>query len=115
MNRALLAAADIEKRDPRANIEVIDLRSLAPIDWETIFTSVRKTSRLLVVHEDTLTHGFGAEIAARAAAELFTDLDAPIGRLAALDTWVGYNPGLESEILPQVSDLIREAERLLRY
>jgi 2-oxoisovalerate dehydrogenase E1 component len=115
VNRALVAAADIEKRDPLASIEVIDLRSLAPIDWETIFASVRKTSRLLVVHEDTLTHGFGAEIAARAAGELFADLDAPVGRLAALDTWVGYNPGLEAEILPQVPDLIREAERLLRY
>ncbi|MEP7366360.1 MAG: dehydrogenase E1 component subunit alpha/beta [Acidobacteriota bacterium] len=115
VNRALVASADIEKRDPHASIEVIDLRSLAPIDWETIYTSVRKTSRLLVVHEDTLTHGFGAEIAARAAGDLFSDLDAPVGRLAALDTWVGYNPGLEAEILPQVSDLIREAERLLRY
>ena len=115
VHRALTAAAAIEKRDPHANIEVIDLRSLAPIDWETIYTSVRKTSRLLVVHEDMLTHGFGAEIAARAADELFSDLDAPVGRLAALDTWVGYNPGLEAEILPQVSDLIREAERLLRY
>ena len=115
VNRALVAAADIEKRDPHANIEVIDLRSLAPVDWEAIYSSVRKTSRLLVVHEDTLTHGFGAEIAARAAGELFSDLDAPVGRLAALDTWVGYNPGLEAEILPQVPDLIREAERLLRY
>ncbi len=115
VHRALTAAAAIEKRDPHANIEVIDLRSLAPIDWDTIYTSIRKTSRLLVVHEDMLTHGFGAEIAARAADELFSDLDAPVGRLAALDTWVGYNPGLEAEILPQVSDLIREAERLLRY
>ena len=115
VNRALVAAADIEKRDTRANIEVIDLRSLAPIDWDAIYRSVRKTSRLLVVHEDTLTHGFGAEIAARAAGELFSDLDAPVGRLAALDTWVGYNPGLEAEILPQVPGLIREAERLLRY
>jgi len=115
VNRSLTAAVEIERRTPSASIEVIDLRSLAPIDWETVLASVRKTSRLLVVHEDTLTHGFGAEIAARVGSELFTELDAPVGRLAALDTWVGYNPGLEAETLPQVADVVREAERLLRY
>lgn len=115
VNRSLTAAVDIERRSPATSIEVLDLRSLAPIDWESIFTRVRKTSRLLVVHEDTLTHGFGAEIAARAASELFTELDAPVARLAAQDTWVGYNPGLEAETLPQVADIVREADRLLRY
>ncbi len=115
VNRSLAAAVEVERRQPGASVEVIDLRSLAPVDWETVFESVRKTSRLLVVHEDTLTHGFGAEIAARVADELFTELDAPVGRLAALDTWVGYNPGLEAETLPQVAGIVREAKRLLRY
>ena len=115
VNRALTAAAEIERRQPAASLEVIDLRSLAPVDWETVLGSVRKTSRLLVVHEDTLTHGFGAEIAARVSDELFTELDAPVGRLAALDTWVGYNPGLEAETLPQAADIVREVKRLLRY
>lgn len=115
VNRSLAAAVEVERGQPGASVEVIDLRSLAPVDWETVFESVRKTSRLLVVHEDTLTHGFGAEIAARVADELFTELDAPVGRLAALDTWVGYNPGLEAETLPQVAGIVREAKRLLRY
>jgi 2-oxoisovalerate dehydrogenase E1 component len=70
---------------------------------------------LLIAHEDTLAWGYGAEIAARAANELFTDLDAPVGRVAALDTWVAYNPQLEDAILPQVRDIIREAERLLAF
>ncbi len=74
-----------------------------------------KTSRILIAHEDCLSWGFGAEIAARIASELFDRLDAPIGRVAALDTWIGYHPQLEYEILPQVEDLIREAERLLFY
>ena len=67
------------------------------------------------MHEDTLSWGYGAEIAARASNELFTDLDAPVGRVAALDTWVAYNPQLEDEILPQVRDIMREAERLLKF
>jgi 2-oxoisovalerate dehydrogenase E1 component len=115
VNRSLQAAADLERRNPHASVEVIDLRSLAPYDWETVAESVRKTARVLVAHEDTLTHGFGAEIAARIASELFHDLDAPPARLAALDTWVGYNPALENEILPQTADLVREADRLLRH
>jgi 2-oxoisovalerate dehydrogenase E1 component len=69
----------------------------------------------MIVHEDCLSWGYGAEIAARIAGELFGVLDAPVGRVAALDTWVGYNPQLESEILPQVEDVVREAERLLAY
>lgn len=115
VNRALQAAAHIEKRNPQASIEVIDLRSLAPYDWEAVAESVRKTNRVIVAHEDTLTHGFGAELTARIATDLFHDLDAPPARIAALDTWVGYNPTVEDETLPQTSDLIREAERLLRY
>ena len=70
---------------------------------------------MIVAHEDTLSWGYGAEIAARIADELFTSLDAPVGRVAALDTWVGYNPQLENEILPQVDDLVRQGERLLKF
>jgi 2-oxoisovalerate dehydrogenase E1 component len=97
------------------SVEVIDLRSLAPYDWETIKASVKKTSRVLIAHEDTLSWGYGAEIAARIASELFSDLDAPVGRVGALDTWVAYNPNLEDEILPQVATIVKESERLLGF
>ena len=76
---------------------------------------MKKTSRVIVAHEDTLSWGYGAEIAARIADELFDYLDAPVGRVAALDTWVAYNPQLEDEILPQVEDLVAQGERLLKY
>jgi 2-oxoisovalerate dehydrogenase E1 component len=115
VQKSLLASAFIEQKQPERSIEVIDLRSLAPYDWEAIKESVIKTSRVLIVHEDTLSFGYGAEIAARIAGELFECLDAPVGRVAALDTWVGYHPDLEDEILPQTEDIQREAERLLAY
>ncbi len=115
VQKSLQAALQIEQRHPEWSIEILDLRSLAPYDWDGISASVAKTSRLLIAHEDCLSFGFGAELAARAANELFTKLDAPVGRVAALDTWVGYHPQLEDEILPQVDDLAREAERLLLY
>jgi 2-oxoisovalerate dehydrogenase E1 component len=94
---------------------VIDLRCLSPYDWAAIRASVEKTSRVLVAHEDCLSWGYGAEIAARIADELFDRLDAPVRRVGALDTWVGYHPQLENAILPQVEDLAREAEKLLAY
>jgi 2-oxoisovalerate dehydrogenase E1 component len=115
VQKSMQAAAEIERRDPAATVEVIDLRTLAPYDWAAIRASVEKTSRVLVAHEDALSFGYGAEIAARIAGELFDRLDAPVGRVAALDTWVGYSPALEDAILPQVADLVREAERLLTY
>jgi 2-oxoisovalerate dehydrogenase E1 component len=115
VQKSLQAALQIEQRRPGVSVEILDLRSLAPYDWNAIQESVKKTSRLLIAHEDTLAWGYGAEIAARAANELFTDLDAPVGRVAALDTWVAYNPQLEDEILPQVRDIAREAERLLKF
>jgi 2-oxoisovalerate dehydrogenase E1 component len=115
VQKALLAATAIEKRNPRASIEVIDLRSLAPYDWSAIQSSVEKTSRVLVAHEDCLSWGFGAEIAARIADELFSSLDAPVRRVGALDTWVGYHPQLEAAILPQTETLAGEMERLLGY
>jgi 2-oxoisovalerate dehydrogenase E1 component len=115
VQKSLQAATLIEQKNPEISIEIIDLRSLAPYDWESISRSVQKTNRVLIAHEDTLSWGFGAEIAARIAGELFEHLDAPIGRVAALDTWVGYHPQLEAEILPQVENLVTEAERLLSY
>jgi 2-oxoisovalerate dehydrogenase E1 component len=115
VQKALQTAYQLEQRNPDWTIEVIDLRTLAPYDWNAIRASIEKTSRVLIAHEDCLAWGYGAEIAARVSSELFDRLDAPVGRVAALDTWVGYNPQLEQEILPQVDDLVREAERLLTY
>ena len=109
------AALQVEQHRRGASVEVIDLRTLSPYDWEAISTSVKKTSRVIVAHEDVLSWGYGAEIAARIASELFTNLDAPVGRVAALDTWVAYSPQTEYEILPQVEDLVRESERLLAF
>jgi 2-oxoisovalerate dehydrogenase E1 component len=115
VQKMLQAALQVEQRNPDKTIEVIDLRTLSPYDWETIRASVEKTSRVMIAHEDCLSWGYGAEIAARIASELFDRLDAPVGRVGALDTWVGYNPQLESEILPQVENLAAEAERLLQF
>ena len=96
-------------------VEVIDCRTLNPLDTETIYASVRKTGKLLVAHEDTLTGGFGAEIAALAASACFERLDAPVMRVAARDTPVPYGPALENAMLPQENDVIRALESLIRY
>jgi 2-oxoisovalerate dehydrogenase E1 component len=102
--RALQAAQRIE-RDHGVSVELIDLRSLAPYDFEAIAQSVRKTNRCIVAHEDVLSFGYGAELAARIGDELFHDLDAPVKRLAAMDTFVAYQPALEDVILPQADDV----------
>jgi 2-oxoisovalerate dehydrogenase E1 component len=115
VQKSMQAAMQVERRDPGASVEVIDLRTLAPYDWATIRRSVEKTSRVIVAHEDTLSFGYGAEIAARISDELFDRLDAPVRRVGALDTWVGYHPQLESAILPQIEDLAAEMERTLGY
>jgi 2-oxoisovalerate dehydrogenase E1 component len=115
VQKALLAATQVEKHHPLASIEIIDLRTLAPYDWEAIRASVEKTSRAIVAHEDTLSFGFGAEIAARISSELFDRLDAPVRRIGALDTWVGYHPQLEAAILPQTEGIAAEMENLLAY
>ena len=112
--RALQAAQRIE-RENGVSVELIDLRTLSPYDWEAIATSVAKTSRVLVAHEDMLSWGYGAEIAARIADELFDELDAPVKRVAAKDTFVAYQPILEDEILPQAEDLYQAMMRLAEY
>ena len=114
VHKSVLAAQEVERRGG-GSVEVIDLRTLSPYDWEAIATSVRKTSRVIVAHEDTLSFGYGAEIAARIADELFTFLDAPVKRVAALDTWVGYHPQLEAKILPQTEDLVKTIDQLLAF
>jgi 2-oxoisovalerate dehydrogenase E1 component len=113
--KSVYAAQQIEARHPGKTVEVIDLRSLSPYDWNAIHTSVEKTNRVIVAHEDWLSWGYGAEISARIADELFSHLDAPVGRIGAMDTWVAYNPELENEILPQTEDIIRQADRILSY
>ena len=115
VQKALLAATQIERRNPAVSIEILDLRTLAPYDWPAIRASVTKTSRVIVAHEDTLSFGYGAEIAARIADELFSSLDAPVRRVGALDTWVGYHPQLEAAILPQTETLVNEMDRLLAW
>jgi 2-oxoisovalerate dehydrogenase E1 component len=96
-------------------LEVIDLRSIRPWDHELVAESVRRTRRLLVVHEDTITAGFGAEIAAWVADELFCDLDAPVMRVGALDCHVPYAPEIERAVLPQNADIEAAARRLLAF
>jgi 2-oxoisovalerate dehydrogenase E1 component len=115
VQKALQAAQQIEAKNPQVTVEVIDLRSLSPFDWPAIKASVEKTNRVIIAHEDCLSWGYGAEIAARIADELFSSLDAPVSRVGALDTWVAYHPGLEDEILPQVGDLVKQAELTLSY
>jgi 2-oxoisovalerate dehydrogenase E1 component len=112
--RSLMAARRLAEEAGKET-EVIDLRSLAPYDWEAIERSVRKTNRLLVVHEDWKQHGFGAEIAARAADELFEYLDAPVRRVAAKDVFCGYAPRLEDATLPQSDDIHAALDLLVHY
>jgi len=112
--RALQAAQKLH-RDKGIDVELIDLRSLTPYDWEAIAESVKKTNRVIVAHEDMLSWGYGAEIAARIGDELFHDLDAPVRRVAAMDTFVAYQPVLEDAILPQPEDLYRAMAELAAF
>jgi 2-oxoisovalerate dehydrogenase E1 component len=112
--RALQAVHRLE-REQGLKVELIDLRTLNPFDWETIAASVLKTSRVIVAYEDTLSWGYGAEIAARVADQLFEHLDAPVKRVAAKDAFVPYQPALESVMLPQVQDLYLTMKELAEY
>ena len=114
VQRSLVAAKAMEE-EHGTSVEVLDLRSLAPVDWDTIYTSVKKTSRVMVVYEDALSWGYGAEIAARVADETFAYLDAPVRRVASADTFVAYAPELEEVILPQVDRIKGAMEELLRF
>jgi 2-oxoisovalerate dehydrogenase E1 component len=113
VQRSLLAAQQAEKDG--ISTMVVDLRTIAPFDWTTIASAVRKTNRVIVAHEDQLTCGFGAELAARIADELFESLDAPVRRVAALDTPVAYHPELEEAILPQSSDVLKAVQAIAKY
>jgi 2-oxoisovalerate dehydrogenase E1 component len=112
--RALQAAQKLQ-REHGLTVELVDLRTLSPYDWQTISASVKKTNRVIVAYEDSLSWGYGAEIAARIADELFEDLDAPVRRVAAKDTFVAYQPQLENAILPQTEDLLRAMKELAQY
>ena len=110
MQRSLVAAKQAEQQG--ISVEVIDLRSLQPFDWGAITATVKKTNKVIVAHEDSLSFGYGAEIAARISDELFEHLDAPVRRVAATDTFVAYAPQLEDAILPQVADVARAISEL---
>jgi 2-oxoisovalerate dehydrogenase E1 component len=110
-----LQAAEKLHRETGVDVELIDLRTLSPYDWETIVESVKKTSKAIVAHEDMMSWGYGAEIAARIGDELFDWLDAPVRRVAAMDTFVAYQPLLEDAILPQPEDLYRAMLEMAKY
>jgi 2-oxoisovalerate dehydrogenase E1 component len=112
--RALQAAEQANRRYG-IDVEILDLRTLSPYDWEAIAVSVRRTSRVIVAHEDMLSWGYGAEIAARIADELFEDLDAPVKRIGAMDTFVAYQPVLEDAILPQPETILTAIVELRNY
>jgi 2-oxoisovalerate dehydrogenase E1 component len=113
VQRSLVAAKQAEQQG--ISVEIIDLRTLAPYDWKAIVATVKRTNRVIVAHEDSLSFGYGAEIAARIADELFEHLDAPVRRVAALDTFVAYAPQLEDVILPQVANVLKAIIELHRY
>jgi 2-oxoisovalerate dehydrogenase E1 component len=113
VQRSLLAAQQAEKDG--ISVMVMDLRTIMPYDWRAISEAVARTNRVVIAHEDQLTCGFGAELAARMADELFEHLDAPVRRVAALDTPVAYHPDLEEEILPQSADVLTAIKQVARY
>ena len=113
VQRSLLAAQQAEKLG--IAVSVLDLRTIAPYDWDGIAEAVSQTNRVVIAHEDQLTCGFGAELVARVADELFDSLDAPVKRVAALDCPVGYNPVFEEVVLPQTADIVRAIQDVVNY
>ena len=113
VQRALVAAREVAERG--IDVEVIDLRTLSPWDRETVFASVKKTGRVIVAYEDSLSWGYGAELVAAIADECFAWLDAPVKRVASTDTFVGYAPQLEDAILPQVSSFVKAYEEIVAF
>jgi 2-oxoisovalerate dehydrogenase E1 component len=110
-----LQAAERAQREHGIDVELIDLRTLNPYDWEAIANSVHKTSRVIMAHEDMLSWGYGAEIAARIGDELFEYLDAPVKRIGSMDTFVAYQPMLEDAILPQPENIFKAIVELKKY
>jgi 2-oxoisovalerate dehydrogenase E1 component len=110
-----LQAAERAQREHGIDVELIDLRTLNPYDWEAIANSVHKTSRVIMAHEDMLSWGYGAEIAARIGDELFEYLDAPVKRIGSMDTFVAYQPVLEDAILPQPENIFKAIVELRKY
>ena len=113
VQRSVLAAQELAEEGIEA--EILDLRTLQPLDFASVARSVAKTGRAIVAHEDTLFCGYGGEVAARIADECFTDLDAPVRRVGALDAPVAYSPKLEDEILPQKDDIVRAIREIAAY
>jgi 2-oxoisovalerate dehydrogenase E1 component len=113
VQRSLLAAQQAEKHGISA--AVIDLRTIVPYDWDTIAAHVQRTNRVIIAHEDQVMCGFGSEIAARIAGELFSHLDAPVRRVGALNCPVAYCPDLEEAILPQSADILRAIRETAEY
>ena len=113
VQRSFLAAQEAAEQGIEA--EILDLRTLQPLDFESIARSVRKTGRVIVAHEDTMFCGYGAEIAAKIAAECFMDLDAPVRRVAALDCMVAYAPTSEEHILPQKNDVLKAIVEIAEF
>jgi 2-oxoisovalerate dehydrogenase E1 component len=114
VQRSLVAARELAEKEG-IEAEILDLRTLSPYDWDAVAESVRRTNKALVVYEDPISWGFGAEIAARIADELFEWLDGPVERVAALDCQVGYAPSLEDATLPQVDHIRAGIRELARY
>jgi 2-oxoisovalerate dehydrogenase E1 component len=113
VERSNQAAKRLEQQG--VSVEIIDLRTLVPYDWEAVAESVKKTSRVIVAHEDPISYGYGAEIAARISNELFEYLDAPVRRVGATDTFVAYAPQVEDFILPQSEDVEKAVQELMKY
>jgi len=113
VQRAFAAANQVAENG--ISVEVIDLRSLSPWDQEAVYASVKKTNRVIVAYEDSLSWGYGAEIAARIADDCFPWLDAPVRRIGSTDTFVGYAPQLEDAILPQVDDFRKAYEEIVQF
>jgi 2-oxoisovalerate dehydrogenase E1 component len=113
VQRSLLAAHQAEK--DHISAAVLDLRTIVPYDWNAIVSHVMRTNRVVIAHEDQVMCGFGAEIGARIAGELFEHLDAPVRRVGAKNVHVAYYPDLEEAILPQASDILKAIKETARY
>jgi 2-oxoisovalerate dehydrogenase E1 component len=113
VERSNQAAKRLEQQG--VSVEIIDLRTLVPYDWEAVAESVKRNNRVIVAHEDSISWGYGAEIAARISDELFEYLDAPVRRIGATDTFVAYAPQVEDFILPQSEDVEKAVLELIKY